>query len=463
MVSFFTMREMYKTISEIEQAFSKNETSAASMVQHLVNYIESENPKYRAVRELNPDAVEIARSLDAERKTGLVRSPLHGVPILIKDAFLTNDAMRTTYGVLALANLSSQFDSQIVASLRDAGAIILGKCSCTDFGDYMSSTMPAEHSTTGGTVINPRGIRYGRGGGSSTGSAAAVAAGFAPVSIGSEAQNSIQGPAANSGLFGFKPTVGLLPASHEPPLVASQTTAGVLANSIEDLVLVMQAIAPNENLIAGRERNERFRIGIPRQRIFGRPGMETYDSAFEHLLANLDSKVFQVIDNADLASVDDLFDLPSSVFKTEFRNGIEKLLATPDLHCEFRHLSEIIDYNEAHKAVAIPFGQDLLLAAEAAADADPQIYRNDRQRDINLSRARGIDQALGEQNLDALVAPMDLAAKVTGKAGYPVLTIPAGQTQDGKPFGLSLIGRAKSEQILIDIGFKISNTLRPNQ
>ena len=447
------MFKPFKTAIEIQQAYSRGESSSATLTQDLLGFIDTENSKYRAIRELNPDALSIAKKLDTEREAGRLRSPLHGVPILLKDAFPTNDSMRTSYGVLALAELSTKFDSQLVSALRNAGAIILGKCSCTDFGDYMSSIMPAEHSSTGGIVSNPRGVRYGRGGGSSTGSAAAVAAGFAPISIGSEAQNSIQGPAANTGLCGFKPTVGLLPSTREPSLVMSQTTAGVIANTVTDLALVMGVLMPGANFAGLANQSRRFKIGVPRRRIFARTGMRRYDEAFEKTLSEIDSSLFEIIDNADLDNIDDLFGLPSVVFKTEFRKGLESLLTTPGVRSQHRHLGDIIQFNETHAKRAIPYGQDLLLAAAATVTDDPAIYSADRKRDISLSRENGIDKILRDAELDALMVPMDFAAKITGKAGYPVITIPSGETSEGSPFAISFIGTANSEQMLFDIGF----------
>ena len=450
----------YQTVSDIQQALTCGETSSVALTEQLLAYIKTENPKYHAIRELNPDAPAIAQQTDLERQAGQIRSPLHGVPILLKDAFPTNDSMRTSYGVLALADLVTGFDSQLVVSLRRAGAVILGKCSCTDFGDYMSSTMPAEHSATGGTVVNPRGVRYGRGGGSSTGSAAAVEAKFAPLSIGSEAQNSIQGPAANTGLCGFKPTVGLLPSTLEPSLVASQTTAGVIANNVNDLALAMSVLLPDKEFNGERETHRKWNIGIPRRRIFDRAGMQEYDLAFEAMLGRLDSDFFAISDNTELSEIDELYDRPSSVFKTEFRQGLESLLNTPGINSAHRSISDIIQYNDAHAERAIPYGQDLLVAAAASATDDPAIYFNDRKRDVLLSRDIGIDKALLDSKLDALMVPMDFAAKVTGKAGYPVITIASGDTASGKPFAVSFIGTANSEQLLFDIGFTYETTFQ---
>lgn len=452
---------------DISHSLEREETSSLVFVQQLLKKIASRNADYNAVREINPAAQTIASILDAERAQGKVRSPLHGIPVLLKDAFPTDDGMATTYGTAALEALTTSFDSAVVESLRQAGAIILGKCSCTDFGDYMSSSMPAEHSTSGGIVKNPRGVRYGRGGGSSTGCAAALAAGFAPIAIGSEAQNSIQGPAANSGLFGFKPTVGALRESTEPSLVNSHTTAGPMGNCVADLALVTSLLMkPSMSFDANslckpqlKGDEQTFRIGVVREGILGRSGRSAYDNAFENTISLLDSRVLKFIDNANIDTIGQIMDTPSCVFKTEFRQGIEQLLSTPGVNSAHGSLGDIIRYNERNQASAIPFGQDLILAAEETAHLGLAQYKVDRKRDINLSRELGIDAALRSNDVDALVAPMDFAAKVTGKAGYPVITIPCGETADKKPFALSFIASKFEEKTLIQIGLVVENIL----
>lgn len=453
------------TLVEIANSLSSKDISAQELLSEYTARINSTNARYNAVREVNSSAESIASALDAERAKGIVRSPLHGIPVLLKDAFPTADNMRTTYGAAALENLTTSFDSSLVDRLRQSGAIILGKCSCTDFGDYMSSTMPAEHSTTGGTVSNPAGVRYGRGGGSSTGCAAAVAAGFAPIAIGSEAQNSIQGPAANSGLVGLKPTVGALVDSTEPSLVKSHTTAGPMGYSVTDvattLSILMKAGAPIKppEQLTSKSKQPLFKVGVLRHRVLGRPGMAAYDQAYDRVLSVLEGQGIEFVDPVDIETIDEIFDSSSSVFKTEFKRGIEQLLSTPGLYCEQRSLSDIIRYNEQHRDYAIPFGHDLIIAAEQTTDVSLEEYNRDRSRDIRLTRELGIDAALQKHKLDALVAPMDFAAKITGKAGYPVLTLPCGETSDEKPFALSFIGGSFREDMLIQIGLVVEQEL----
>lgn len=453
------------TVHDIQLALETKKLSSAELVDDCLGLINLHNQHLNAMREINPAAKEIARRMDQERRKGLIRSMLHGIPVVIKDVFHTGDALSTSYGVVALKNLRSSFSSTIVTDLREAGAIILGKCSCTDFGDYMSSIMPAEHSGTGGTVINPKGVRYGRGAGSSTGCSSAVAADFAPLAIASEAQNSIQGPAANTGLVGLKPTVGRLKKTPEPSLVASHATAGFICRSVADVAVCFALTKSGADSCSSSNAHpspqaNNYRVGIPRRRIFGRQAARDYDDTFEALIPKLDGMGITLIDNADITTIDDVLDTPSSVFRTEFKRDIDLLLANAGVSCEHRNLQAIIDFNQKNAETAIPYGQDLIVAAEEASDANPEVYLADRQRDIMLTRDKGIDWTLNKHHLDALIVPMDFAAKVTGKAGYPVLTLPCGATADNKPFAISLIATANQEQSLINIGQIIEKRLK---
>ena len=153
------------SLVELRERLTSTELTAEEATARYIDRIESYSfagPKLNAVRELNPEAMSIASDLDRERREGLVRSPLHGVPILLKDNMGTDDTMATTAGVKALETLRTPFDAALARKLRAAGAVILGKCSCPDFCDYMSSAMPSEHSSTGGTIGHPYGLRYER-------------------------------------------------------------------------------------------------------------------------------------------------------------------------------------------------------------------------------------------------------------------------------------------------------------
>ena len=426
-----------------------------------------------AVRETNPDALRIAAERDRERREGRIRSPLHGVPVLLKDNIGTADSMRTTAGVHALAGLRTPFDAGVARRLREAGAVILGKASCPDFCDYMASTMPSGHSTTGGTIGHPyaarvSGLAYGRGGGSSTGVAAAIAADLAALGVGSETQNSIQAPCASTSLVGIKPTVGLVSRAGMVPLAATQDTAGPIARTVKEAALLLSVIAGPDpadtstyaGLGALHADYSRFcdeaalvgaRIGVAREHFFGRDGKAGHDAAVNRALDAMHDAGAQIVDPADIPTVKVVMPMLSRVFRTDFKAGLNAFLRQCGERAAPKTMADIVRHNEKHPE-AIPYGQDLLLAAEATRGdwSEPQ-YHFDRARDIRLTRAEGLDRVFADHRLDALVVPMDHASKFTGKSGYPALTVPCGHTEDGHPVGLTFIGRAWSEPRLIGL------------
>ena len=469
------------SIGGLQDALASGATSSEKLTAAYLDRIDAlgkSGPKLNAVRETNPDALSIAATLDAERRAGKLRSPLHGIPIVLKDNIGTADAMRTTAGVHALGGLRTPFDAGLVRRLRAAGAVLIGKANCPDFCDYMASTMPSEHSTTGGIIGHPYGLRYGRGGGSSTGVAAAVASSMVAAGVGSETQNSIQAPCASSGLVGIKPTMGLVSRSGMVPLATTQDTAGPIARSVRDAALLLSAMAGPDHddtitysaLGAVHADYARFcndsalvgaRIGVARREFFGREGKTGIDALVNAAIAAMHAAGAQIVDPADIPTASTVMPMLSRVFRTDFKAGLNAFLARCGEASAVRSMREIIAHNEAHGAAAIPFGQDLLLAAEATAgDWSEPAYHADRARDIRLARDEGIDRVMSEHRLDAIVVPMDHAAKFTGKAGYPAITVPCGYTEDGAPAGISFIGRAFSEPRLIGIAHAFEQATR---
>jgi len=462
------------SLVELQERLTSTELTAEEATACYIDRIESYSfagPKLNAVRELNPEAMSIAADLDRERREGLVRSPLHGVPILLKDNMGTDDTMATTAGVKALETLRTPFDAALARKLRAAGAVILGKCSCPDFCDYMSSAMPSEHSSTGGTIGHPYGLRYERGGGSSTGVAAAVAASMAAAGIGSETQNSIQAPVCNSAVVGIKATVGLVSRAGMVPLAITQDTAGPIARTVRDAAILLSAIVgpdPDDPMtLTGAGAFEAdysafcvssalvgARIGVARRAFFGKEGKTEIDAVVESAVAAMRSAGAVIVDPADISTAEVVMPLASCVFRTDFKAGLNNFLARCCDRTAMRDMRQIVEYNIANDSTAIPFGQDLLIAAESTAGDWSEVdYHDDRARDVRLCREEGIDHTLRSFDLDAIVVPMDHAAKLTGKAGYPAVSVPCGFTSDGTPVGITFIGTAWSEAKLIALAF----------
>jgi amidase len=400
---------------------------------------------------------------------GRDRGPLHGIPVLLKDNILTADGMTASAGAAALSKFTPRRDATLVRRLREAGAIILGKTNLTEFADYVSDVMPSGFSGAGGMVKNPHGKQdYGRGLGSSVGSAASVAAALAPIALGSETQNSIQTPASVSSVFGFKPSVGLVSRAGLVPLVPSQDSPGPLARSVEDVALLLSVIAGGDcrdSLSASAAldrpgmilaRNPRsIRIGVPRRTIADRADLADVMPVFESAISELAKAGVTIVDPCDLPAAGQLQEVRSSVFRTEFKAALNAFLDENDRPCGIDSIEALIKWNEKHPD-AIPYGQSLLIAASETNGLDDPRYRADRKRDIALSRQAGIDAALQFSGADALIAPMGAAAKCTGKAGAPVLAIPAGADTKGAPFGVTLFTSLGKDSLLLETGMAIA-------
>jgi amidase len=460
------------SLGSIHQAIIAKKISVNEIAKWYLARIEAldgSGPKLNAIRTIAPDVLDVAHQLDSEVASGRIRGPLHGIPIILKDNIMTGDGMTAAAGAAALAGFKPAGDATLARRLRAAGALILGKANLTEFADYVSDVMPSGFSGAGGVVKNPHGIvDYGRGLGSSVGSAAAVAASLAPIAIGSETQNSIQTPACVSSIYGFKPSIGMVSRSGVVPLVPSQDSPGPLARSVEDAALVTSVIAGADcgdglSLITAldrpgelRQRNPKtIRLGVPRRCVADRADLENIMPQFDAALRELSKGGVTIVDPCDLPAAEQLQDVRSSVFRTEFKAALNAFLEQNNNPCGIDSIDSLIRWNEQHPD-KIPYGQGLLIAAAETAGLDDPRYRADRKRDIALSRNAGIDAALNFSGADALIAPMSAAAKCTGKAGAPVLAIPVGPDSKGAPFGVTLFASLGADAALLEIGAAVA-------
>lgn len=471
------------SVTAIGAAFRKRELSIRDSVNWYLARIEMLNqkgPTLNAIKDVSSHAEADAETLQSELAAGRDRGPLHGIPVLIKDNVFIANEYTTTAGVTAFKDFVPRTTATLVRRLEDAGAIILGKTKLTEFADYVSDIMPAEFSGAGGVVRNPHGISYGRGQGSSVGSASSVAAGFAPLAIGGETQNSIQTPASYSSVVGFKASVGMISRMGIMPLVPSQDAPGPIARSVQDAALVFAAIGGADPRDAvsiqtqmlcdnargrGLETLAHVRIGVPRIAMANREQFAGVMSQFEHALTALSKAGAQIVDPCDLPSAEQVQEVRSCVFRTEFKAALNAFLEDHSSPGGIASLASLIRWNETHPQ-HIPYGQSLLLAAEETRGlADPQ-YLADRARDIALSRKGGIDSALYAGEADVLIAPMGAAAKCTGKAGAPTLAIPFGLDFTGTPFGVTLYTSFGRDRLLLAVGGlverAIGNRVIPN-
>jgi amidase len=459
------------TIGDIQAAFLSGELTSKRLVLMYLDRIADHDKKgltINSVLEINPDALFIAEALDIERAAHGPRGPLHGIPIMLKDNINTGDNMHTSAGSLALANSYAGEDAFIVKQLREAGAVILGKVNMTEFANFMTKGMPTGYSSRGGQVLNPYNISTPTGG-SSAGSGVAVACNFCTVSIGTETSGSILNPGNLSSTVGIKPTVGLISRSGILPLSYSQDTAGPMARTVTDAVLLLNALVGYDasdsamGIGLGRQHTDYAdfldrnglqgaRIGIPRDYFFE----ELTDE--QHVLFNNAVEIMKqqgaiIVDPADIKTARQI--VYSSVLLNEFKSALNAYLAKLGPNAQMRSLKDIIDFNHQHPIETLKYGQFTLLDAEytTSGTLTEVNYIRDRATDIQLCQIDGIDAAMQEYRLDALLFPADFGSRIAARAGYPSIVVPAGYTGAGVPFGVTFSAKAFDEPTLIKLAY----------
>lgn len=441
--------------------------------------LDRQGPALRSIIELNPDALQTAAALDAERAAGKLRGPLHGMPIVIKDNIATGDRMATTAGSLALDGVHATRDAHLVERLRAAGGVILGKTNLSEWANLRSTRSTSGWSARGGLSRNPYALDRSTSG-SSSGSAAAVAANLTRMAIGTETDGSIVSPASIMGVVGLKPTVGRISRDGIIPISHTQDTPGPITRTVSDAALLLSALAgpdprdpatldaptPGDYLGALDKNALRgARIGVAREFFTGH---DEIDQRIEYALAQLMLQGAELIDPIDLPKVSYESE-EQAVLLHEFKHDLPIWLATFAPHAPIRTLADVIAFNNAHRDSEMPyFGQELLLQAEALGGLDSDAYVKALATCRKGSREDGIDRALREHRLDAIVAPTGGTTWLTdfingdsgsdgfstpaAVAGYPHLTVPAGLVR-GLPIGLSFVGPAWSEARLLGLGY----------
>ncbi len=450
-------------IQDLQGLLSTRQLSARELMQWTllrIAAVSQASGGINAVRELSAQAFDEAAAVDRRIERGEPLGALGGIPILLKDNILTGDGLRASAGAAALADFKVRRDATLVARLRAAGAIVVGKCHMTELADYVSDTMPAGFSGVGGMVLNPHTSEpYGRGLGSSVGSVAAVAASLVPLAIGTETQNSLQSPACHSSVVAVKPSVGLVSRAGVVPLVPSQDSPGPITRNVADATLALECLAGPDcrdsatlgaryGALGGEIPLSSLRIGVPRRAIADRPEVAGSMACFETVLSLLASGGAQIVDPCEIPSASAVLDLRSCVFRTEFKAALNVFLADHHEPCGIASLDALIAWNHAHPQ-HIPFGQSLLMAAASAFGLDSDQYRRDRAQDVALCGPGGIDAALAAHHADVLLVPMACAAKITGKAGAPVVALPAGADADGRPFGITVVASRGDDAALL--------------
>lgn len=477
------------TIAGLQAEMAAGRLSSHSLTQMYLERIAAMNeagPTLRAVIETNPQALEIAVALDAERAASGPRGPLHGIPILLKDNIDTADEMLTTAGSLALADSRPTTDATVAARLRAAGAVLLGKANMSEWANFRSSHSSSGWSARGGQARNPYSLERTPSG-SSSGSASAVAANLAVASLGTETNGSILSPGNACGVVGIKPTVGLTSRAGVVPISHTQDTVGPFGRNVADVAALLGALTGVDPRDAATEASEGHfhrdytqfldadalrgaRIGIARETFFGYS--EKADPLVEAAIAALRAAGAEVIDPADLPSAKLLHETPAEyeVLLYEFKADLNAYFATRPASAHVRTLEALIAFNEEHTAEELPyFGQDILIASQAKGPLTDAAYQLALAEIQRLSRTEGIDAVMDAHRLDAIFmltsAPADKIDLLNGDsgrsgssagpaamAGYPAITVPVGAV-DGLPVGVTFTGRAFSESRLIALAY----------
>ena len=474
------------TVADLQASMESGERTARSITESYLERIEALNlrgPELRAVIEVNPEALEIADALDAERRASGSRGPLHGIPVAIKDNIDTNDLMTTTAGSLALEGSIPPRDSFVAQKLRDAGAIILAKANLSEWAYFRGERATSGWSARGGQCRNPYALDRNPCG-SSSGSGVAAAANLAALTVGTETGGSIMCPSSINGVVGIKPTVGLWSRSGIIPISHSQDTAGPMTRTVRDAAVLLGAVTGVD------ERDDATSASVGNAhadytQFLDPEGLDGARVGVVRSFPGFDPRVWALLDEAteamrnagavvvDPANLPDASwndELPLLVLEYEFKDGINRYLAGLGPEAPVKSLEELIEFNESNADAEMPFfGQERLIAAQSRGPLTDEAYVTAVSAIQRGSREDGIDALMRRHDLDAIVAPTSGPAWLTDHiigdrldgghsagpaaiAGYPDISVPMGFVE-GLPVGISFFGARWSEPVLLRIAY----------
>ena len=468
------------SILELQALMAAGELSSRELTKAYLRRIGALDPTLHSVIETNPQAIGIAAQRDAERRRGTVRGPLHGIPILLKDNIATDDRMQTTAGSLALVGSRVPRDATLVANLRAAGAVILGKTNLSEWANFRGFVPEAVieqglflngWSGRGGFTRNPYVLSWDPCG-SSSGSGVAPAANLCAAAIGTETDGSVVCPAGNNAVVGLKPTVGLVAQDGIIPIAHSQDTAGPMGRTVTDVAILLntmvspfgavlgQDIPPDYTAFLERGALDGARIGVDR-RVFSAEYFAdlTLNPLAEDAIAIMEAAGATIIDPVDAPDPFAFFDAEFTVLLHEFKEDIATYLAGLG-HTEMRTLADLIAFNIEHCDAEMRFfGQELFEIAEGTAGTSSAEYLEARALCLELARD-GIDALMAELGLDAIVAPIySFGSSAPAAAGYPIISVPTGVTEDGRPGGVWMYGGFLAEGKLLAIAYDLEQEI----
>lgn len=473
-------------ISELQDKLVSGELTSHQLVEMYLERVETIDrggPRLNAIMEINPDAMLIASARDEERKAGVVRGPLHGIPILIKDNIDTADRMQTTSGSLALEGHHAVRDAGLVEKLRTAGAIILAKTNLSEWANFRGKNSISGWSSRGGLTRNPYALDRSACG-SSSGSGAGVAANLAAAAVGTETDGSITCPAQTNGVVGIKPTLGLISRSGIIPIAHSRDTAGPMARTVSDAAILLGGMAGLDS------RDSTTRASVKRGLIDYTPfldknGLKAARIGVARSLFGSDKRIIKIMESSleamkqagstlvdvQLNSSDVFGKTEVEVLLFEFKADLNAYLqGCTDVNVH--SMVDIIRFNEKNRSRVMPyFGQERMLAAQEKGPLRSKKYLAALEKNHRLSRKEGINAVMMKHRLNAIVCPtggpawiIDLvngdgvrnwdmdSTSYPAVAGYPHITVPAGYIF-GLPVGISFFAKAWQEPTLIKLAY----------
>lgn len=472
-----------ENISSLQEKMTTGHYSSEQITNLYLQRIDAVDKKgalLNSIIELNPDAISIARSLDQERKSGKVRGPLHGIPILIKDNINTGDKMQTTAGALAMQGHVASTDAFVIKKLRDAGVVILGKTNLSEWANFRSSHSCSGWSSRGGQTKNPYILDHNPCG-SSSGSGAAVAANLCVVAVGSETDGSVTCPSSVNGIVGIKPTVGLVSRSGIIPISATQDTAGPMGRSVKDVAILLSAMTGVDNddpvtKESDGKTHPDYTKFLDANTLKGkRIGVEKKpqgDNQFLHALQQkaidlLKQQGATVVEIEYLDKINKLGEAEFLVLQYEFKDGLNKYLSTAN--AKMKTLADVIAFNKTNEDKAMPyFKQETLESSDKKKGLDSKEYKDALQKSHVGSR-QILDDVIKQNKLDAICGlTMGPACSIdvmygdrwgdvslttpAAITGYPHISVPCGLVYE-LPVGLSFFGPAYSEDVLIGLAY----------
>ena len=477
----FELNEL--SISQLQEKYTAgtyNAEAVTNLYLKRIDALDKNGPKLQSVIEINPDAISIAKAMDAERKAGKIRGPLHGVPVLIKDNIDTADKMQTTAGSLAMEGNIATKDAFLVKKLRDAGAVILGKTNLSEWANFRSTQSCSGWSSRGGQTKNPY-ITDHNPCGSSSGSGVATSSNLCMIAIGTETDGSVTCPAAVSGIVGLKPTVGLVSRSGIIPISHTQDTAGPMARTVTDvaILLTVMAGADAEDAVTNNSNTksilEYSSFLNPNSLKGKRIGVEKKPQGKNHFMHALQKKNLDILkqQGATIIEIEYLDNISKQaaaefeVLEFEFKAGLNKYLSTAN--ATVKTLADVIAFNKQNEDKAMPyFKQETLESSDAKQGLESAAYKA-ALKTCHEGSKKIIDEVIQQNKLDAIcgltMGPACSIDNIYGDrwgevfltqpaatSGYPHITVPGGMIYD-LPVGFSFFGAAFSEGALLGFAY----------